>query len=607
MFGAGSSEFPGIGVHRRFESVRRIEFAAGLPVIDSGAVRDTLRLPPLGHVNYFFQGGHHGAHPAVSPRWLTALAALAAIASILIFGALRTLGSGSHFASEPIFFRHASATISHRTDRLAFARHAAGSIRRSQLEQLDDTGSVTTRFTHVVAHLAGFSGVPVAAAASDAPTEKVPSLPRQILAGSVTAAFPPNISSYAQPEDKSFPLMAAEGEAINASTIAELPPRKPVAPRVIIARSGDTLRRILQILGAADQDAEPVASLLTPRGWLHSGAFAGGEKITVLADDADTSRAPGHLLKVSIEQQGRRTAAVARTDAGGFVPVAWSDDAGRPGSETSPDAANQLRTSAGESIRDGLYGMAQASGIDHALIDEIVRLSEREIDLDADLSAADTLELLYRNNDLGEPELAFSELTLDGHPHRYYRFTTADDNSTDYYDAGGHSVTQSLLRKPVAAGRLGDGFGWRMHPVLGVRRMHEGVDYTAPFGSPIAAAAAGVVELISEEAGYGKYVRIRHDLGYETTYAHISAVTHGLHVGQRVRQGETIAFVGSTGYSTGAHLYYEVRINGRNVDPLRVKLRAGRILDGTALASFVAGRDRTDTLLKASSVRDNPG
>jgi murein DD-endopeptidase MepM/ murein hydrolase activator NlpD len=157
------------------------------------------------------------------------------------------------------------------------------------------------------------------------------------------------------------------------------------------------------------------------------------------------------------------------------------------------------------------------------------------------------------------------------------------------------------MKRPVADGRLGDGFGWRIHPILHDRRFHEGVDYAAPFGSPIEAAGAGVVEKIDQEWGYGKYVRIRHDFGYETTYAHLSGVPHGLKIGERVRAGQTIGYVGSTGLSTGPHLYYELRVDGRYADPLRAHLHAGRVLEGDALAAFQKMRARTDMLLKASA------
>jgi murein DD-endopeptidase MepM/ murein hydrolase activator NlpD len=127
------------------------------------------------------------------------------------------------------------------------------------------------------------------------------------------------------------------------------------------------------------------------------------------------------------------------------------------------------------------------------------------------------------------------------------------------------------------------------------------VDYAAPFGSPIVAAGAGVVEKIDQQPGYGKYVRIRHDFGYETTYAHVSGFPRSLKIGDRVHQGQTIAYVGSTGLSTGPHLYYELRINGHNVDPLRARIGAGRILSEAALETFRRMRERTDQLLDASN------
>ena len=141
-------------------------------------------------------------------------------------------------------------------------------------------------------------------------------------------------------------------------------------------------------------------------------------------------------------------------------------------------------------------------------------------------------------------------------------------------------MTKFLLHKPVPEGHLGDGFGWRIHPVLHVRKFHEGDDYPAPMGSAVLAGGDGIVERISWEKGYGKFVRIRHDEGYETTYAHLSGTPGSLRIGERVRQGQVIGYVGSTGYSTGPHLYYELRVRGHYVDPLHARLRAGRILSG---------------------------
>jgi murein DD-endopeptidase MepM/ murein hydrolase activator NlpD len=567
--------------------------------IDTPQLTVDASLPPLG-----LDGADTAPNSGpVSAKWLTALFLLAVVATLLILGALRTLGPHLHFAATPAVFVRVLGSVAKRTDRLmATQGQRSSGVTRSRIEQLNDSGLGTTPFTHVIAHLLEFPGASIAGTVGPTRPPATPSsVPREILASSPADGLPATVTAFAASDDESPGTIAPPpGQVINGSVIAKAVPGTPSIPRVIIARPGDTLPKILQILGTAAQDSEAITALLTPRRWLRSNAFAGGEKITVLADETDATHAVFRPLEVSIERQGGKKIAAARADAGGFIPVVWPVDPDSPKPDVAATRDEQLRSSSGESIREGLYGMAQANGIDRTLIDEIVRLCGYDVDLDGLLAGNDTAELLFSTNDLGEPELAFTALTLNGHVHRYYRYTAPDDNSTDYYDAAGRSVTQSLLRKPVAAGKLGDGFGWRIHPVLGDERLHQGVDYAAPFGSPIVAAAAGAVEAISQQTGYGKYVRIRHDLGYETTYAHISNIARGLHVGERVRQGQTIAFVGSTGYSTGPHLYYEVRINGRNVDPLRVKLRTGRVLEGDALAAFEAKRDRSDLLLQAS-------
>ncbi|WP_271025455.1 M23 family metallopeptidase [Rhizobium sp. RCAM05973] len=180
----------------------------------------------------------------------------------------------------------------------------------------------------------------------------------------------------------------------------------------------------------------------------------------------------------------------------------------------------------------------------------------------------------------------FIEFHADGDTHRFYLHKNSGEEPSEFYDEGGHSIAKSLVHRPVPNGTLGDGFAWRIHPILGVKKFHNGVDFRAPMGSPIQAAGDGVVEKISWETGYGKYVRIRHDGGYETTYAHISATPSDLRIGQRVTQGQVIAYVGSTGYSTGPHLYYELRVNGRYENPLTAQLPAGTNLTGKSLDSL---------------------
>jgi murein DD-endopeptidase MepM/ murein hydrolase activator NlpD len=562
------------------------------------AVRDGLRLPPLGHGE---------SHPrlqrrAVSRRWLAALLLLTIASTLLILGALRTLGTRVHFAAAPALFRPASAVEARRGDRLVADRRSTAAS-TTRIEQLDDKGLATKPFTHVIARLSDTLVLPVSA--SNNAGRSTEALPGEILRGTSAPELPSAANAYAAP-DTAANVVEAEGEALNSSIIVERPARPVSAPRVVIAKPADTLPQILQAMHVEAREVDAISTLLAPKGWFKAKAFAGGEKIMVVDDD-DDAQDELHPLKVSIERPGAPPVAIARSDDGRFMPVASLDTPGERSRSALAKDSGPAGPTSGTSVRDALYAMARANDIDHVLIDGMVRLCARDVNVDMSLSGNDTVELLYGRSELGEPELAFAALTLSGKVHRYYRFTAPDDNSTDYYDADGHSVTQSLLRNPVAAGRLGDGFGWRIHPVLHERRLHEGVDYAAPFGSPIVAAGAGVVELISEQVGYGKYIRVRHDLGYETTYAHISATARGLRVGSRVHQGETIAFVGSTGYSTGPHLYYELRINGRNVDPLRVRLRAGRMLDGTALDAFETTRDRADMLLRTATADGEAG
>jgi murein DD-endopeptidase MepM/ murein hydrolase activator NlpD len=147
------------------------------------------------------------------------------------------------------------------------------------------------------------------------------------------------------------------------------------------------------------------------------------------------------------------------------------------------------------------------------------------------------------------------------------------------------------------------GFGFRKHPLLGYVKMHTGIDWGAANGTPIYASGNGTVEKAGWESGYGKYVRLRHNNGYETAYGHMSGFARGIQPGVRVRQGQVIGYVGSTGLSTGPHLHYEIWVNGRVVDPMRIKLPRGRVLDGPVLANFEHERDRLDGLFNRGNAR----
>ncbi|WOH78426.1 M23 family metallopeptidase [Bradyrhizobium sp. BEA-2-5] len=548
---------------------------------------------------------------AVSLRWMAGTILIGSAAVALLAGALRgTFGDHARFASAPVVSlpRFAGQVVDEvrRGDRLDRRLGSQGNSAALKIEQLSDAGAVR-RFTRVSARLAEIDLEPHQEARGDekddaragSQRDLLSELPAIIRTGPSRRPLPGGTSAYADGEDVPHPP-APIGEAVNVTNLPKSPSSSRHRRHVIIARSGDTLSAILRALAAAAEDAPAILAAFPSPGAQET--LSGGEKITVIEQGGDAGSPRGHVATVSIERAGSNVSAVGRTDRGQYQPIV----------PEQPDVASRsyspLRESIdthsvpGETLRDGLNALARSNHVDQGIVAELMRLCGRDFDLDEPLGDADVAEIIYASNDIGQPELVFIDLTAGGQTRRYYRFTAPDDGSSDFYDETGQSITKFLLRKPVVTGRLGDGFGWRIHPILGDRRFHAGVDYAAPYGSPIAAAGAGVVETEGFERGYGKYIRVRHDRGYETTYAHVASFPPGLKIGDRVRQGETIAFVGSTGLSTGPHLYYEVRINGRNVDPLRMKLSGGRLLQGDLLGAFDRQRDSINQLAAVSAL-----
>lgn len=547
-------------------------------------------------------------HRAVNARWLTALVLLAGAAATLMLGAIHiTVATRARLPIAPAAPRRVVMGGARRADRLTSGgyQNKTGIIRTS-IEQIDDRGHAEA-FVHIIARLAKLHDASIARdqQATDSRfagfQSMLPkrSLPREVLFGSSgNEASPANTSSYAAPDDEQrITTTSPLGDPINVTVMPKAPSDDSSSQRIIVAKAGETLAQILIAIGTTVQDALAIAAALASPTSAGLEKFAGGERIVILMSSAPANPP---ILKISIERPGMPELAAALSDDGRYVRILDMAAAKENHTETVLDSVD-LHPSFSETLVESLRAVAEESSVESSLIDEVMRLCAHDIDLGTQVSSSDTAELFFNSNNFGQPRLAFAALTINGQTDSYYQFTAPDDDSTDYYNADGRSVTESLLRKPVAAGRLGDGFGWRIHPVLRDRRFHKGVDYAAPYGSPVVAAVAGVIENIDQQWGYGKYIRIRHDLGYETTYAHLSGIARDLHVGDRVRQGQTIAYVGSTGLSTGPHLYYEIRINGREVDPLRIRLRSGRVLEGPTLAAFQKVRDRIDLLLREST------
>jgi murein DD-endopeptidase MepM/ murein hydrolase activator NlpD len=365
----------------------------------------------------------------------------------------------------------------------------------------------------------------------------------------------------------------------------------------IVVKKGETVGSILREQGAAPEEIKAIIAVIGPAAL--DGGLKDGQKLRVLATPAGL----GHIqpLRVIIAGDSGITAAVALNDAGRYVPVDIRNiDAGT--SERSGDEQADADSGSNVQLYQSLYETALRNKVPNSVIEDLVRIYSYDVDFERKVQAGDSFDVLYADDENGDrPEVRFASLTVGGETKKYYRFQTADDGVFDYYDETGKSAKKFLVRKPVANGLVTSGFGWRTHPMLHVSELHSGVDWGAPYGTPIFSAGNGEIEEAGLKGGYGKYVRIKHANGYETAYGHMTAFAKGIDVGVKVRQGQVIGFVGSSGMSTGSHVHFEIIVNDRFVDPMRIKLPRGRVLDGGTLATFEKDRDQLDTVLSRGS------
>jgi murein DD-endopeptidase MepM/ murein hydrolase activator NlpD len=373
--------------------------------------------------------------------------------------------------------------------------------------------------------------------------------------------------------------------------------------KTIVVKKGESVASILRDLGSQPNDIKAITNLLGPRG--RDGGVKEGQKLRVLMAAGVGAQAP-QPIRVIIASDTSVDAVVALADTGKYVPV----DVKNIDTEVAnagEDNADENDTS-GVRLYQSVYETALRNQIPRPIIDDLIRIYSYDVDFQRKVQPGDSFEVLYAGEDENPApesrnEVLFASLTVGGEVKKFYRFQSPDDGLVDYYDEGGKSAKKFLVRKPVADGIMRSPFGLRRHPILGYTKMHTGVDWAAPTGTPIYASGNGVVEKAGWESGYGKFVLIQHTNGYETAYGHMSAFARGLDEGKRVRQGQVIGFVGSTGLSTGSHVHYEIRVNGRFVDPMRIKLPRGRELEGPMLANFEQERERLDGIMSRKPAR----
>jgi murein DD-endopeptidase MepM/ murein hydrolase activator NlpD len=367
--------------------------------------------------------------------------------------------------------------------------------------------------------------------------------------------------------------------------------------RVHMVKKGDSVTSVLRDQGATPEEAKAIATTLGPRG--RDGGLKEGERLRILMAPAG----PGQRLqpyRVIVANDSAIEAVSALSDLGKYVAV--DVQSMNTVAETTDNSDDDDDDGSGVRLYQSIYETALRNKVPASVIEDMVRIYSYDVDFQRKVQPGDSFDVFYAGEEEGatvtdKNEVLFASLTVGGETKKYYRFQTPDDAVVDYYDETGKSAKKFLVRKPVSNAIMRSGFGARRHPILGFVKMHTGVDWAAPYGTPIFASGNGVVEKAEREGGYGNYVRLKHANGYETAYGHMSAFAKGMEPGKRVRQGQVIGFVGSTGMSTGAHVHYEILVNGRFVDPMRIKLPRGRSLDGSLLASFEKERDRLDAMM----------
>ena len=256
-------------------------------------------------------------------------------------------------------------------------------------------------------------------------------------------------------------------------------------------------------------------------------------------------------------------------------------------------------------IKNNLYSSAVNSGIEPNIIIEFARIFGFEVDFQRDIRQEDSFEILYErfvddNNKVRDTgKIIYASMYVNGEEINLYNFNYK--NEEDFYDINGKSITKSLMKTPINGARLSSSYGMRKHPILGYNKMHRGTDFAAPSGTPIMASGSGKITRARWCGGGGNCVTIKHNSTYETIYAHMKAFAKGIKEGRKVKQGQIIGYVGSTGLSTGPHLHYEVIVNGKKVNSQKLKLPSGKILKGEERKQFELDRIKID--LKLSNLR----
>ena len=384
--------------------------------------------------------------------------------------------------------------------------------------------------------------------------------------------------SIAQPTPRPSP---EEAFGVSTATVSEMVARESTSratfEKILTLQSGDTLASLLKRGGFSSREAANVISLMQQRINVRRLQIGMGFAIAYRTESQS-----GELTPVGVHFK----------DKSNFDHYLVFDDALSWFAFRTVRPVQRYLVYASGTIENNIYNAVEDQDVPNAALDEFIRVLGFSVDFQREVRSGDQFELLYEREidqltgeDLNTGTLHYAGLRLSGDTMSFFRFENTD-GIVGWYDRDGQSAVRTLMRTPIAGARMSSKYGMRRHPVTGYNAMHRGVDFAAPKGTPIIAAGSGVVQKSGWFGNYGRYVRIRHTGRYATAYAHMTRIADGVTAGARVRQGQIIGYVGSTGRSTGPHLHYEVLVNNKQVNPLTVKLPSGEGLESEELADF---------------------
>ena len=389
-----------------------------------------------------------------------------------------------------------------------------------------------------------------------------------------------------QPETPPAPVDVAVPEPDTNTQVAMLSDIplaiRPVdTSQSVIVQPGDTLMKLLIKAGIPRNQC--IAVIRAMRKHYNPRSILPGQKITVTMRPGKTDTSEAMLQKVALHANVERDVVVRREDDGKFQAV-----------EVKHELRTTLVRGAG-TIASNLYVAGRNAGLPPSILVEVMRIYSWDVDFQRDIQPGDGFDIVFERlttetgDKVRDGAIVYAELRLGSATHTFYRFVD-EHGESGYFNKNGQGARKPLLRTPVDGARLTSRYGRRRHPVLRYTRMHRGVDFAAARGTPVYAAGNGRIVYRGRKGAFGKFIKIRHNSQYQTAYAHLRSFRRGVTSGSRVKQGQIIGYVGSTGTATGPHLHFEVIVGGRQVNPLRVRLPSGRKLKGKQLAAFQAMR-----------------